>query len=112
MSSRITASLLLLVVGVLSPVNSAPGGPKPGGKTWTILIRGFQFVPDRLEVSAGDTIIWKNEDIVPHTATAKKIFDSREIGKGQAWRYVADRKGTHPYICTYHPTMKAELTVK
>jgi plastocyanin len=112
MSSRIIASLLLLVLGVLSPMNSTSVGQERGGKTWTILIKGFQFVPDQLEVNAGDTIVWKNEDIVPHTATAPKIFDSREIAKGHSWRYVAERKGTHHYICTYHPTMTAELTVR
>lgn len=84
----------------------------PSAKTHTILIKGFAFVPARLEVALNDTVIWKNEDIVPHTATAKKGFDSKGLDQGQSFRYVAKQKGSYSYICTYHPTMKAELVVK
>lgn len=84
----------------------------PTGKTHVILIKGFVFVPDRLEVSLNDAVIWKNEDIVPHRATAKKAFDSKGLDKGHSFRYVAKQKGSYSYICTYHPTMKAELVVK
>lgn len=81
-------------------------------QTHTVLIKGFQFVPENLEVAAGDTVIWKNEDIVPHTATAEKAFDSKSIEKGQSWKFVAKPKGSHAYICTYHPTMKGTLVIK
>lgn len=96
----------LLMLGVfLNLLSAAP-------KTHTVVIKGFQFIPERLEVAAGDTVVWKNEDIVPHTATAKKVFDSKGIEKGQSWQHVAKQKGSHIYICTYHPTMKGELVVK
>jgi plastocyanin len=110
---RTTSSGALLVIGVslITLLFAAPADSAPS-KTHTILIKGFQFVPERLEVSTGDTIIWKNEDIVPHTATAKKGFDSKGIEKGQSWRFVAKQKGAFQYICTFHPTMKAELVVK
>jgi plastocyanin len=49
-----------------------------------------------LEVAAGDTVIWKNEDIVPHTATVKKVFDSKELPSGKSWSYVAHRRGIYP----------------
>lgn len=80
--------------------------------THTVLIQGFEFAPARLEVTAGDTVIWKNQDIVPHTATAQKAFDSKGIDTGKSWTYVARQKGAFPYICTYHPTMTAELIVR
>lgn len=85
---------------------------KAAHKTHTVLITGFKFVPEHLEVAAGDTVIWKNQDIVPHTATATKVFDSKGLDKGQSWSYIANQKGNHPYICTYHPTMKGLLVVK
>ena len=101
----------VLVLAVLSPTHSALAQPKPAAKTHTVLITGFRFVPERLEVEVGDTVIWKNQDIVPHTATAKKVFDSKKLDTGQSWSYVATKKGTHPYICLYHPTMAGELVV-
>ena len=112
MSPRIVLSVLVLAFAALSPLSSAPADTKPGAKTHTVLIKGFKFVPEQLEVEAGDTVIWKNEDIVPHTATAKKIFDSKKLDQGQSWSYVAKQKGRHPYICLYHPTMTGELVVK
>ena len=112
MSHRIVLSVIVLALAALSPLDSASADTKPGAKTWTVLIRGFKFVPERLEVEAGDTVIWKNEDIVPHTATAKKLFDSKKLDQGQSWSYVAKQKGSHSYICLYHPTMTGELVVK
>lgn len=106
---RIMLGLSVLALGLLG---SAPGQEKSSNKTHTVLIKGLAFVPQRLEVRAGDTVIWKNEDIVPHTATAKESFNSKELGPQQSWRYVAQRKGIYPFICTYHPTMKGELVVK
>jgi plastocyanin len=82
-------------------------------QTHTVSISGFKFVPETLTVNAGDTVIWKNEDIVPHTATAEgKGFNSKGIESKASWKYVADKAGTYPYLCTFHPTMKAKLIVK
>ncbi len=90
----------------VEPHNSEP-------QTHTVSIKDFKFEPATLTVSAGDTVIWKNEDIVPHTATTKgKGFNSKGIESKASWKYVADKAGTYPYICAYHPTMKAKLIVK
>lgn len=112
MLARIMLSAIVLAAAALSPLNSVPTDTKPAANTYAVLIKGFKFVPERLEVEAGDTVIWKNEDIVPHTATAKKVFDSKKLDQGQSWSYVAKQKGRHPYICLYHPTMTGELFVK
>ncbi len=82
------------------------------GTTHRILIQGFAFVPERIEVAVGDTVVWENKDIVPHTATARKGFDSKNLEPGQTWSYVAKRQGRYEYICTYHPTMKGQLVVR
>ena len=58
-------------------------------KTATVVIRGFKFEPATVTVRAGETVEWKNEGIVPHTATAdaevahKPVFDSGTIDTGQ-----------------------------
>jgi len=106
------AALLLVLAALGCPIISAPTDHSPASKTHTVLIKRSRFVPERLEVAAGDRIVWKNEDIVPHTATANKIFDSDNLKKGQSWAYVAKQGGSFRYICTYHPTMKGELVVK
>lgn len=83
-------------------------------KARTVAIRAFQYQPASVTVQVGDTVTWTNDDLVPHTATATKgkRFNSGSIDAKQAWRYVAKQKGTYPYECTFHPTMKGTLVVR
>src|SRR5215469_14431108 len=95
------------------PANST----SPAPKVVTVVIREFKFEPATVTVHEGDTVEWKNNDIVPHTATAddgsqKPAFDSGAIREGAAWRFVARKKGTYNYICTFHPNMKGQLIVQ
>lgn len=80
-------------------------------KTHVVAIRNSEFSPANLTVKAGDTVVWRNYDVVPHTATGR-AFDSGNLDKGQSWRFVARKKGTLSYICTYHPSMKGRVIVK
>lgn len=80
-------------------------------KTHTINISGSAFSTRTLTIRAGDTVIWRNKDIVPHTATGKG-FDSGNLKSGASWSFVFKEKGNYSYICTYHPTMKGTIIVK
>src|SRR5271165_2930766 len=98
-------SMLIVIVLALSAAYSAPGGQAPTARSYTVHIKGFKFVPETLEVAKGDTVMWINDDIVPHTATANGIFDSKGLDQGKSWSYIAGKTGTYPYICTFHQTM-------
>lgn len=100
-----------VAIGVLLAlclVTSASAGP---GKTYTVTIENMQFNPQELTVHRGDRIVWVNKDLFPHTATAK-AFNSGSIAANASWSYVAVKKGDYAYGCTFHPTMKARLTVQ
>lgn len=82
-------------------------------KTWTIAIADMRFQPTSATVARGDTIVWVNHDLVPHTVTSEgSSFDSHTIAPGGNWRYRATAPGRYPYACTFHPTMRATLIVK
>jgi len=88
-------------------------------KTHHVLISNMKFTPEALVVKKGDTIEWKNDDLVPHTVTAspsssakKPAFDSGTINGSQTFKYKAVRVGEFPYICRFHPTMKAKIVVQ
>jgi len=100
-------ALALTVVG-----GSVVAQHKAKSTTHTVSIKGFEFAPKQLKVRTGDTVIWTNEDIVPHTATAKSRFDSKEIASKNSWTYKITRKGRFLYTCMYHPTMRGELIVE
>ena len=82
------------------------------GATHTITIEGMQFSPSDVTVKAGDRVVWVNNDLVPHTATATKVFDSGSIAPGKSSATAAPRPGRYEYGCTFHPTMKAVLIVE
>ncbi|MFL6352020.1 MAG: cupredoxin family copper-binding protein [Bryobacteraceae bacterium] len=83
-------------------------------KVKTVVIDKFKYLPDSLTVNAGETVEWKNTDIVPHTSTAAdgRAFDSGSIAKGASWRFTVVKKGTYDYGCTLHPNMTAKLIVQ
>jgi plastocyanin len=79
----------------------------------TVLIEGMRYQPEGLTVAAGDTVVWLNRDMVPHTATsASGSFDSNEIAPGKSWAHTVRSTGEFAYICTYHPLMKAVVRVR
>lgn len=80
--------------------------------THTIVIEGMRFQPAELVVKRGDRVVWVNRDVVPHTATAGRTFDSAAIAPGATWAATLKQPGRHDYVCTMHPMMKARLTVQ
>ena len=79
----------------------------------TVVIENMQYTPAQLSVRRGERIVWVNRDLFPHTATAQgKAFDSGSIAANASWSYVASKSGTYAYGCTFHPTMKGNITVQ
>jgi plastocyanin len=82
-------------------------------ETHRVIIEGMKYSPERLEVKAGDTIVWTNRDVVPHTVTAAASkLESGSIAGTGTWRYVARTPGQIDYVCRFHPGMKATVVVK
>lgn len=87
--------------------------PAAAPKTYTVTIDATRYEPATLTVAPGDTVIWRNKDILAHTATSTVgVFDSKEIKPGASWKYVVPKKGLFEYYCTLHPAMKASLRVR
>jgi plastocyanin len=88
-------------------------GDQPKPKTHTVTIEDMRFQPETITVVLGDTIIWVNKDLFPHTATSEAgRFDSKDIQADKSWRHTVRNKGDFAYTCTFHPTMKAMLRVE
>jgi plastocyanin len=76
-----------------------------------VSMRNMQFYPQTLKVKKGTVVEWKNDDLVPHTATSAS-FDSGSLGPGKSWRHTFTKAGQFPYACTFHPTMTGVVIVK
>jgi plastocyanin len=100
------AIVIVCVVGV-----TAAERPKP--TTHTVTMENMRFQPDSLTVARGDTVVWVNKDLVPHTATSQAGgFDSQVIQPEKSWRLTVRKTGDFAYVCVFHPTMTAMLRVK
>ncbi len=78
------------------------------------MIHGMAFHPAVLEVQRGDTVLWINRDIVPHTATStrKSGWNTGPLLQGKSGQYVARHTGEDSYFCQLHPVMLGKLVVR
>jgi plastocyanin len=83
-------------------------------------INNTQFYsPPEVEVAAGNSIKWTNNDDVAHTVTQGKPsdggnstgFNSGPIKPGGTFVHFFDESGTYDYYCTIHPHMIGKVTV-
>ncbi|HXV86702.1 MAG TPA: hypothetical protein VD793_08395, partial [Gemmatimonadales bacterium] len=106
--NRAFALALLLGVGLV--VRPAPREPH----RHLVEIRDMAFHPATLVLAVGDTVVWINRDMLPHTATASDTtrLDTGELLRdGRAW-FVADRVGEVAYLCRLHPVMQGTLRIR
>jgi plastocyanin len=78
----------------------------------TVIIKQMQFFPAEINVNMGDTIVWINNDLVPHNVTSLQsgAFYSDTINVGASWKM--EVKDSASYLCSIHPTMIAKINVK
>jgi plastocyanin len=105
--------LTLLAAALFGVTACAPRSGRPPRRQ-VVEISGMAFQPAVLELERGDTVIWINRDLVPHTATAERApaWTTGQIGKDESGRFVARAAGEIPYICQLHPVMKGRLIVR
>lgn len=99
-------ALMLQSSGTVSQ-NQPAQEPSTNGQ---VIMKGIRFQPAELTVHPGESVEFKNEDIVAHTVTADDgSFDSGLIQPGSSWKMTVQKAGTLAYHCTPHPNMKAIL---
>jgi plastocyanin len=77
-----------------------------------VTARQVAFQPSVVNAAPGDTIEWRNRDLVPHTVSARKSeWDSGNLPPDSNWRFVPTATGTFAYVCRYHTTMAGTLAV-
>src|SRR6516165_6043068 len=90
----------------------ASGPAAAQSKTVEVTIEHFAFTPANLTAAAGDTSVFVNRDIVPHTATATdNSWTTGEIAHGASARVTLPQKAGADFFCKLHPVMKGHLTI-
>lgn len=102
----LTLSALALGAGVAACRPAAP-------RRHVVEMKELGFTPSRVEVAVGDTIVWIDHDLFPHTATGDSA-SGWEVGPllpGGEGSHVMGAAGTSVYHCRLHPTMVGTIVV-
>jgi plastocyanin len=109
--ARVTAAALLVSTAVVWTAVS-PRRTAAAGTPVQIQMKNFAFTPPVISVSAGQPLVWTNDDVVPHTTTAgKKAWNSGEVAPGHSYTVMLTKPGTYEYACTIHTFMHAKIIV-
>lgn len=83
------------------------------GEEPTVKIDNFTFSPPTLTVPAGTTVMWKNEDDIPHTVTSTtKAFKSQALDTDDNFSFTFTTPGVYEYFCSLHPHMTGKIVVE
>ncbi len=78
-------------------------------------IASFDFMPKTVEVTAGGSITWTNQDKALHNAQtdngAKGAFKTKDLNAGDTDKIAFEQPGTYSYYCVYHRFMTAKVEV-
>lgn len=82
-----------------TPAPSAAGA----GQTVQVALQNSAFSPKTLNVTAGSTVVWTNNDGIAHTVSADDgSFDSGNMNQGATFKFTFTKAGTYAYYCKYH----------
>jgi plastocyanin len=65
------------------------------------MAKSYRFDPKKIEIAAGDTVTWTNNDNFTHTVKVDGQ-DDHTVGRGDAFSIRFDKPGTYHYVCTLH----------
>jgi plastocyanin len=103
----LAASLLLVAAGC-----GGSGRSAPVATTEVTMVRSYRFDPKTIEIVAGQSVTWTNEDNFTHTVRVDGQ-DDHEVGRGESVSIKFDKPGTYRYVCTLHShDMHGEVIVK
>ncbi len=120
-ASPVIAGVLIAACGgsgYSAPTAPSGGGSGGGTANVTITIVGMNgnqsFSPNPGSLKAGQTVAWKNNDSITHTATSDSgAFDTGAIPPGGTSSPITmPAAGTFGYHCSIHPSMTGSLSVQ
>lgn len=93
-------------IPVVSGCSSSSGGNNGPEivSTTAVSMSGSQFDPRNIEVDAGATVTWTNDDGHPHTVTSATDNWSKgtEVAGGETTTHTFDDSGVYDVYCRFH----------
>jgi plastocyanin len=110
------AKLLLSALAAAALFAAGCGGSgessEPVATTEVQMIKSYRFDPKVIQIAAGETVTWTNDDNFTHTVQVDGQGDHK-VEQGESFTITFDTPGTYHYVCTLHSKdMDGEVIVK
>jgi plastocyanin len=104
--------LLLLALVLVAAGCGSSESTEPVATTEVQMAKSYRFEPKAIEIDAGDTVTWTNDDNFTHTVQVDGQEDHK-VERGESVSISFDTRGTYHYVCTLHKRdMDGEVIVK
>jgi plastocyanin len=114
-SGLLTAVVLAGVLLLAGPLGTTVNAQQPAATAMDVKIDNFSFSPATLTIAVGTTVMWTNQDDIPHTVVSTddpRAFRSKVLDTDEKFSYTFTKAGTFAYFCSVHPKMTGTVVVK
>ena len=106
------ALLLTVLGGLVAACGQSGEATKPVETTEVLMPKSYRFDPKTIQVDAGATVTWRNEDNFTHTVEVEDQ-DDMKVEPGESVSFTFSTPGTYEYVCTLHShDMKGVVIVR
>jgi YVTN family beta-propeller protein len=78
-----------------------------------VSIKNFEFGPREIAITAGQSVVWHNDDGAPHSLTFKDGGKGTDLLlPGAQFTRQFDEAGSYDYVCSVHPYMSGTVVVR
>ena len=109
--------LIALAAGSLATLVVAAGcggseSSEAVATTEVTMVKSYRFDPKAVEIQAGQSVTWTNDDNFTHTVKVDDQEDHK-VERGESVSIAFERPGTYHYVCTLHSQdMEGEVIVR
>ena len=104
--------LIAALVFVLAGCSQSDEAAQPVRTTEVLMPKSYRFDPKTIEVDAGATVTWRNEDNFTHSVEVEGR-DDMKVEPGESVSVTFAKPGTYDYVCTLHShDMRGEVIVR
>ena len=93
--------LLAVTALVLAGCGGAGESAEPVPTNEVTMVKSYRFEPKTVEIEAGDTVTWTNDDNFTHSVQVDGQED-HEVEPGESVEITFDEPGTFHYVCRMH----------
>ncbi len=102
MSRRLLLAAVALLAATVFAAGCGGAGESAAVATTEVkMAKSYRFDPQTIEIEAGETVTWTNEDNFTHTVEVDGQEDQK-VGRGDSVSIRFGEPGTYDYVCTLH----------